>query len=91
MPPEMWTLIGNMGLPAILIMWGVWFFQTQAWPKFTSHLDKVGEMVDAMKITAAETLMTKDAATNAKDAATRAAEGVEELLIRIPAREKESA
>lgn len=79
MPPEMYTLIGNMGLPAVLIVWGAWFFQTQAWPKFTTHLDKVGELVDSVKVIAVNDVDTKTKIDRIDD-------GVQDLLVRIPQR-----
>lgn len=79
MPPEAWTLVGNMGLPAILIVWAVWFFQNQVWPKFASHLDKVGELVDSVKVIASNDIDTKTKIDRIDD-------GVQEILVRIPRR-----
>lgn len=80
MPPETWTaLLGNMGLPAIIIGWGAWFFQTQVWPKFTSHLDKVGELVDSVRVIATNDISTRERVD-------RIDGGVQELLVRIPQR-----
>lgn len=79
MDPEILKYALNWGFPAVLIFYGIWFFQTQAWPNFVKHLDKVGEMIDAFTA-------TKENGAKTFEVVTRIDGHVEELLARVPKR-----
>lgn len=72
MDPELIKAALNWGFPALLIFYAIWFFQTQAWPKFIAHLDKIGEMIDGF--------------TETKTKVTNIDNNVTDLMVRIPQR-----
>ena len=82
MDPEILKYLLNWGFPAVLIGYGLWFFKTEAWPKFVTHLDKLHEMIDVF--TAAKEVNHKTFET-----VSRIDGNVEELLHRIPQRDSQ--
>lgn len=80
MPPEFWSLVGTHGLATMLVLWGVWFIQTNVWPTFKEHLSVIGDMVKALATVAENTTKTYNVSVETHKMG-------EELLARVPQRD----
>ena len=82
MPPELWAYAQNNGLATVLVVYGLFVFHNSILPELKAHFNSVAQMTEAIKTTAQNTGETKVTIEKVKD-------GVDELLVRIPAKHHE--